>query len=479
MRSRQLALLILGSVLITLDGGATNVALPAIGRDLSISVSGLQWVTNAPLLMLAVMLLPAGTLADRYGRVRVMRIGLVTFALGAIAGAVSPSDRALIAARFVQGAGGALVLPASLAVLRGAYRDPAERTRMFGVWAAWTGVASAAGPLLAGALVDFWTWRVVFLPPAFAGAFAAVLLDADSPAASPSRSQPVPVVAMAALMALLGGAAFLLVRVPVDGLIGWRAAVPAALAVLGAILLTIDPNRHVLLPRELVTARNCLPANATTFSLYFGLFGLSFLLVLYLQQVLDYSALWTAVVLLPMSVMLFLAERFGRLTAAFGTRALIVVGALAAASGIAWMANSQHPLPFWSGIVAGTALFGLGISLTVSALTNAAVAAVPESCAGAASGLNHAIVRAAGLFAVALLGSIAAPGLSDVVSADGVRRAMMICAAVVAMGGIGSSMLLRDDAPGGLTSSDESTARPAAPRPEAASDRIRNGRQAV
>ena len=479
MPSRQLALLILGSVLITLDGGATNVALPAIGRDLSISVSGLQWVTNAPLLMLAVMLLPAGTLADRYGRVRVMRIGLATFALGAIAGAVSPSDRALIAARFVQGAGGALVLPASLAVLRGAYRDPAERTRMFGVWAAWTGVASAAGPLLAGALVDFWTWRVVFLPPAFAGAFAAVLLDADSPAASPSRSQPVPVVAMAALMALLGGAAFLLVRVPVEGLIGWRAAVPAALAVLGAILLTIDPNRHVLLPRELITARNCLPANATTFSLYFGLFGLSFLLVLYLQQVLDYSALWTAVVLLPMSVMLFLAERFGRLTAAFGTRALIVVGALAAASGIAWMANSQHPLPFWSGIVAGTALFGLGISLTVSALTNAAVAAVPESCAGAASGLNHAIVRAAGLFAVALLGSIAAPGLSDVVSADGVRRAMMICAAVVAMGGIGSSMLLRDDAPGGLTSSDESTPHPAAPRPEAASDRIRNGRQAV
>jgi hypothetical protein len=284
---------------------------------------------------------------------------------------------------------------------------------------------------------------------------------------------------MTALIALLGGAAFLLVHVPVDGLIGWRAAVPAALAVLGAVLLTIDPNRHVLLPRELVTSRNCLPANAATFALYFGLFGLSFLLVLYLQQVLNYSALWTAIVLLPMSIMLFLAERFGRLTAAFGTRVLIVVGALAAAAGIAWMGNSQHPLPFWSGIVAGTALFGLGISLTVSALTNAAVAAVPESCAGAASGLNHATVRAAGLFAVALLGSIAAPGLSDVVSADGVRQAMMICAAVVATGGIGGSVLLRDDAPGGLSPSDESTAPPAAARREAASDRTRNGRQAV
>ena len=479
MRPRQLALLILGSVLITLDGGATNVALPAIGRDLAISVSALQWVTNAPLLMLAVMLLPAGTLADRYGRVRVMRIGLVAFALGAMASAVALSDSALIAARFVQGAGGALVLPASLAVLRGAYDDAAERTRVFGVWAAWTGVASAAGPLMAGALVDFWTWRVVFLPAAFAGTLAAALLDRDAPAAWPSRNHPVPVVAMGALMALLGGAAFVLVRVPLDGLIGWRAAVPAALAVLGAILLTIDPNRHLLLPRELVTSRNCLPANATTFALYFGLFGLSFLLVLYLQQVLNYSALWTAVVLLPMSIMLFLAERFGRLTAAFGTRALIVVGALAAASGIAWIGNSEHPLPFWSGIVAGTALFGLGISLTVSALTNAAVAAVPESCAGAASGLNHATVRAAGLFAVALLGSIAAPGLSDVVSADGVRQAMMICAAVVATGGIGGSVLLRDDAPGGLTPSDEPATRPSAPRREAASDPIQNGRRAV
>jgi hypothetical protein len=332
---------------------------------------------------------------------------------------------------------------------------------------------------MAGVLVDFWTWRVVFLPSAFAGALAAWLLDADTPAAAPSHDRPIPVVAMAALMALLGGAAFLLVRVPLDGLIGWRAAVPAGLAVLGAILLTIDPNRHVLLPRELVTSRNCLPANATTFALYFGLFGLSFLLVLYLQQVLNYSALWTAVVLLPMSIMLFLAERFGRLAAAFGTRALIVVGALAAASGIAWMGNGPHPLPFWSGIVAGTAVFGLGISLTVSALTNAAVAAVPESCAGAASGLNHATVRAAGLCAVALLGSIAAPGWSDAVSADGVRRAMLICAAIVATGGLGGSVLLRDDAPGGLTPSDESTGRGAAPRRAAANGRTRNGRQAA
>jgi MFS family permease len=478
MRPRQLALLILGSVLITLDGGATNVALPAIGRDLSISVSGLQWITNAPLLVLAVMLLPAGTLADRYGRIRMMRIGLTTFAAGAIASAAAPSETSLIAARLVQGAGGAFVLPASLAVLRGSYRDEAERTRVFGVWAAWTGVASAAGPLLAGGLIDFWTWRAVFLPPAVAGGLAAVALAAETPAAAASRRQPVPIVAMAALMALLSGSALLLIRLPVEGMMGWRAAVPAAIAVLGAVLLTVDPKRHILIPRELVTARNCLPAHAATFALYFGVFGLSFLLVLYLQQVLDYSALWAAVVLLPMSIMLFLAERFGRLTAAFGTRALIVAGALAAAAGIVWMGNSPHPLPFWSRIVAGTAIFGFGISLTVSALTNAAVSAVPESCAGAASALNHATVRAAGLFAVALLGSIAAPGFSDVVSADGVQRAMLICAAVVATGGIGSSVLLRNDAPGGLSPSDE-PADPAGRPPEAANDRSRSDGRAA
>ena len=454
MHRRQLAGLILASAVITLDGTATTIALPAIGRDLSASMSRLQWIANAPLLVLAAMLLPAGTLADRYGRVRILRVGLIGFVAASLACAMAPSDIAVIWARLAQGAGGALVLPAALAVLRGAYTDPGERARIFGVWAAWTGAASAAGPLVAGALVDLWSWRAVFIPTIAAGMIAAALLEPDAPAASPTRSGPLPAVAALGLMVLLGGLAYLLMQGPDVGLRVSTFTPPAALALAGGVALARDRHRHVLFPRELVTSRNCLPANATTFALYFGMFGLSFLVVLYVQQVLDYSALWAAVVLLPISVMLLLAERFGRLTAMVGTRWLIIVGALAAAAGIGWMATSSHPVPFWSRLIVGTSLFGLGTSLAVSALTHAAVAAVPETCAGAASGLNHAVVRAAGLVAVALLGSIAAPGMSDAVSAEGVQRALMICAAVVALGGVAGSALLRDEEPGGLTSGD-------------------------
>jgi hypothetical protein len=150
-----------------------------------------------------------------------------------------------------------------------------------------------------------------------------------------------------------------------------------------------------------------------------------------------------------MSIMFLFAERFGRATAMFGTRIVSVTGALLAAAGLAWISSGAPPLPMWS-VVAGTAVFGLGVSVSVATLTNAAVVAVPAGCAGAASGLNHAAVRAAGLFAVALLGSIAAPGPDNVVSDAGVQRAMATCCAIVGLGGVVGSALLRNEEPGGL-----------------------------
>ncbi|HET7620250.1 MAG TPA: MFS transporter [Vicinamibacterales bacterium] len=449
MPSRQLAALILASALITLDGTATNIALPAIGRDLSASMPRLQWIANAPLLALAAMLLPAGTAADRFGHVRLVRIGLMLFVAASVACALAWSDAAIIGAKLGQGAGGALVLPATLAVLRSAYGDAAERTRVLGIWAAWTGAAGAAGPLLAGVLVDVLSWRAVFIPPIVAGAAAVMLLKRES-AGRARGSSPVPGFATAALMVVLGAFAYLVMHASRSGLNDGLLLIPAALAVAAGVALSRDPQRQVLFPRELVTSRNCLPANGITFALYFGMFGLSFLLALYVQQVLHYSAMWAAVVLLPMSIMLLFAERFGRLTASVGTRWVVLGGALLAAGSLAWIGSAPHPVPFWSHIILGTACLGLGISAAVSALTHAAVAAVPETCAGAASGLNHAVVRAAGLIAVALLGSIAAPGASDVISADGFRRAVLMCAAVVAAGGIAGSVRLRDDKPGGV-----------------------------
>ena len=180
MPRRQFTALILASALITLDGTAATVALPAIGRDLSASMARLQWIANAPLLALAAMLLPAGTLGDRFGHVRLLRIGLMTFVAASAVCAAASSDGAIIAARLGQGTGGALVLPAALAMLRAAYDDAAERTRIFGVWAAWTGVASAVGPLVAGVLVDVLSWRAIFMTSMVIGVVAAVLLQREA-----------------------------------------------------------------------------------------------------------------------------------------------------------------------------------------------------------------------------------------------------------------------------------------------------------
>ncbi|HYB96601.1 MAG TPA: MFS transporter [Vicinamibacterales bacterium] len=449
MSRRELAALILSSALITFDGVGVTLALPAIGHDLGASVARLHWIANAPLLALAAMLLPAGRIGDRVGHLRLLRAGLTIFAASSAMCAAAWSDLTIIVARLGQGAGGALVLPAVLATMRSAFDEPLERMRIFGKWAAWTGVANAVGPLVAGTLVDRLSWRAVFAASIALGVAAMVLLPRGARSRSTLRCDPISGIATGSFVLLIGALCYGVMLAARDGISDAALLYPVVIAVAAGLLFARDPSRHVLLPRQLLHARNSVAANATDFALYFGMFGLSFVLAMYVQQVLRYSASWAAVSLLPISLMLLLAERFSGLTSRLGTKALVIAGALIAASGIAWIATAPDPIPFWSNIIAGTTVFGLGMSLTISGLTNAAIAAVPASCSGAAAGLNHAVVRGTGLIAVATVGSIASPGGSELISAEGFRQAVLVCAAIVAAGSFAGAQL-RDGEAGGV-----------------------------
>lgn len=448
--------LILSSALVTIDGTAVTVALPAIGRDFSARFSVLQWTSNASLLALAALVLPAGALGDRYGRRRTMRAGLLLFATASIACATAPGTGWLIVARLVQGAGAALVVPGAIAILRATYTDETERTRRFGLWAGWSGLATAAGPLAGGLIVDLISWRAVFLLSAALAVATALLLGSAPESRAERASHSIRPTPALLIVALLAGVSILLINGGGSGRWSSPSSLIAATAIaLSAFALWRSHQLTPVLPRELLCSANCINANAATFVLYFGVFGISFLLVIYTQAVLGYSATWSAITVLPTALaILVLAEPFGRAGAWIGPRALIMGAPLAAAAGVLWISMGPHPLPFWTHIVTGSTLFGLGVAMAVSPLTHAAISSVPEESAGTASGVHHATVRASGLAAIALLGSLAAAGdAAGALTVDGFRRALLVCAAVIAVAGVLAGSRIIDEAPGGLPGS--------------------------
>ena len=202
--------------------------------------------------------------------------------------------------------------------------------------------------------------------------------------------------------------------------------------------------------RDVLRAPNCTAANIITAALYFGLFGVSFLLPIYMQTVLGSSATWAGVSLFPISLVLLFSERLTQVAAGRGSRLVITTGALAAGGGILWLATGPDPLPFWSHIVPGTTIFGVGLALAVGPLTHAAVSSLPSSCAGIASGVPHATVRAAGLAAIAAVGTIGAGSGAASLTPDGFRAALSVCAAIVIVPGVLGARAIRDDQCGGI-----------------------------
>lgn len=431
---------ILGSGVAFLDGSVVNVALPAIGRDTGGDFTVLQWVLDAYLLTLSALLLLGGALGDRYGRRRVFTIGLVVFTIASLGCGLAPTSETLIGARFLQGIGGALLVPGSLALINASIRRE-DRGQAVGTWAGLTGVAAAIGPFVGGWLVDTVSWRWVFFinVPLAAVAFAVTARHVPE-SRNPRVLGPPDAAGAAAITLGLAGTVFTLIELPTTG---WSPtlAVAAVIGVAGLVAFPFIELRQAdpLLPLSLFGSRQFTGANLTTFTVYGALSSALFLLSLQLQQTLGYSALEAGLATLPITIiMLLLSGRVGALAQRTGPRLFMTIGPFGCAAGLALMTWAVPGTTYLTGVLPGVLVFGLGLATTVAPLTSAVLASVSEHRGGIASGVNNAISRLAGLLAVAVLPLVAGLSRTGAGAAlgPGFGRAMLISAVLCALGGL-------------------------------------------
>jgi EmrB/QacA subfamily drug resistance transporter len=401
---------IIGLNITILDETVVFLALPAINRDLHISLSGQEWIVNAYLLSLSALLLLGGSLADLFGRRRIFLYGLGAFGVASLACGLAPTGGVLIACRLVQGAAAALVMPSTLALLTATFSGE-ERAAAIGSWASWGAVAAAIGPPVAGVLIGAVSWRAIFFLslPLVAAAMAIGIWAIDE-----SRNEQIAVrhidLAGAALAALgLGGLSFALVQGPA---LGWGNATVLLAAAIGVVALAgffLQERRakSPMLPLRLFRSRNFSAANGATLALYAIFNGNFFILTIYLQTTLGYSPLAAGLATLPVTLlMLTLASRLGRVAARTGPRVPMTAGILLTGVGIGLLAFLQPGDSYVIHVLPGVVVFGLGLALTVPPLTNTAVSSVPDSQAGIASGVNDAAARVAALLGVAITGLV-------------------------------------------------------------------------
>ena len=392
-----------------------NVALPAIRDELDTGLAAQQWIVEAYLLTVAALLLVGGSLGDLLGRRRVFAAGLVGFALTSVLCALAPSTATLVAGRALQGVAGALLVPASLAIITASF-PPEERGSAIGSWSAWTGVAFVLGPLAGGALIDLASWRWIFAINVPLVAICLVLLRwvPDDRATGSWREVDLPGAVLGALA--LAGPVFALIEQPVAGWGALRVWGPlvAGVVLAFAFLLWEARAARPMLPLSLFRVRNFAVGNLATLAVYGALGIVTFLVTIHLQQVAGYSAVAAGSALLPITVVMWLlSKRFGRLSDSIGPRVLMGAGPLVAGAGMLWMAQAGATVDYARELLPGVLLFGLGLAATVAPLTSTVLGAVEAQRAGVASGVNNAVARVAALLAIAALGAVVGARYTD------------------------------------------------------------------
>jgi EmrB/QacA subfamily drug resistance transporter len=438
-----LAATILGSGMAFLDGTVVNIALPHIGAEFDAGVAGLQWIINGYLLTLAALILVAGSLGDRYGRRRVYLVGVAWFALSSLLCGVALNTEMLVAARILQGIGGALLTPGALAIIQSAFHRE-DRARAIGAWSGLGGIAGAVGPLVGGLLVQAWSWRLAFLINLPLGLAVIWLTRKYVPESEDTSMTGHPDVWGSVLGALgLAGVTTALVEGPARGLADpfvTGGAVIGVAALVGFVVLQMR-QRNPLVPPDIFANRTFVVANLLTFVVYAALGGVMMLFVLQLQVSLHYSPTFAGLASVPISViMLVLSARSGKLAQRYGPRPFLVAGPIVIALAMIMYTRVTPGASYLLTVLPAVVVFGLGLTAVVAPVTATVLAAAEDRHAGVASGVNNAIARTGGLLAVAILP--AAAGLSGESYADpdamtsGWQMAMWLCAGLCVIGGV-------------------------------------------
>jgi EmrB/QacA subfamily drug resistance transporter len=432
--SRVMLVAVMVSMVAFLDSTVVNLALPATTRDIGGGMSLQQWTVDGYLLALGAMILPGGSISDLFGRVPVMRFGLLAFGAGSILAATAPSPAILIAGRVVQGLGAAFLVPGSLAMINAAF-DNAHKSAAIGTWTAWTGTAFAFGPLLGGLAVDLLSWRWIYALSAIPIVIGFGLTFWMCP--MPERSEHTRVDIAGGLLSSAGLAATVYALIESQRR-GWVDLVVSGSFVVGvgALIGFIQWQRRApqpMLPLHLFSSRNLAGGNLATAFVYGGLALGSLVIALYTQEVIGYSATAAGLTTLPIPILSFLfARHVGNAATRIGPRIFVIAGPIIAAVGLLVIRPTADDFNVVSQLLPGMTLFATGLVITVTPLTSICMSAVDPMYGGIASAINNAVSRLSALIAVASMGLIAAGTLTDA----SFLRLVQVSAALFVLGAV-------------------------------------------